>query len=119
MQRNLKKAELKAILPAPVWAKVEGWMKAKRKRASSVWLEDMTGRKLYFDEDHRYQAFRNGAWSSVVRTGGEWGGFIKNDPIGKQVDVPTGTWIVETGYFLGEPTISVMNWGEAQERLGK
>lgn len=112
---KITKSQMREIFPKEVLAFVETWMKENHSR--NVTLEDMTGRKLYFGEDCRYIAFRNEK-RAAVECGGEWGGYRKNDPINTYIEVPVGTWVVETRYFLGYPACTVMNWGDTQSRLG-
>jgi len=100
--------QMREAFPPEVFANVQRWMQEHRKR--TVTFDHMASRKLYFDEDMRYTAYCNGQASSV-QVGGEWNGYQRNDPIGKSIDVPEGTWVVETGFFCGTPVCHVMHWG--------
>jgi len=107
--QKITKSEMKQVLPPAVFDFVSTWQKENRTRYVTVSNE--AGRKLYFAEDRRYTAFRHGQRVSI-ECGGEWNGYRKNDPINTYHEIQTGTWVVETGYFMGKPICHIMNWGE-------
>jgi len=107
MYTKVTKAQIKEF-PAKVQEFTFDWMKWCRTRY--VTFDQMAGKKLYFAEDMTYTAFRNDD-TGAFQCGGEWNGCKPGDMVNKYIDIPEGTWIVETGFFCGKPVCHVMHWG--------
>jgi len=113
---KITKKQMQQVLPSAVFQFVNTWRTNHHSRYTTI--ENVAGRKLYFAEDMRYTAFRNNEQISI-QCGGEWNGYRKNDPINTYHEIKTGTWVVETGFFLGKPVCHIMNWGMPVLESGK
>lgn len=103
MKIRLNKTTL-AAMPAPVRDVVAEWR--DRYRKSFIGFERAS--KFYIEEDARFTAFGPDLRSMSVRAGGEWAGVTALMP-GRDCPLPPGCTVVETGFFCGNPYLSIIH----------
>ena len=96
------------IMPKAVFDWVETW----RKTAHSRWITITVSasQSVYFAEDREYTMFYKGL-QAQHQCGGEWTGYKSKDLVNTRMQVPEGTWYIESGYFMGKAMCHIVNVG--------
>lgn len=106
--------QISTVAPEYVTEAVKNFTETHRMRNISFnMIAD--GGTLYLDEDARYTFFLPNGEQKSISMGGEWGGYKRGieGAIGGRMPMPAGSWAVESGFFLGKPTLTVHHWGLA------
>lgn len=73
------------------------------------------GGTVYLDEDARFTFWLPDGTERYVHMAGEWNmtaDSVKgvSGAVGKRMPMPTGSWAMEAGYFLGKLHVTVYHW---------
>ena len=114
--QKLKKAQIKA-LPAPVAEKILAYQSRYRTRMCDLYIQS-PGWQLMLSEATTYHGYRDNAEPFTLRMQSQSslhaGGPKQSHQIGRKIEVPQGSWIVEFELFCGKPIINVHHVGPYQ-----
>lgn len=98
---NIGKKTL-ALFPSFIAGAVREWAERYKKKTFTIRFRDT----VYISEDARLTAFGPDGQSMTANVGGEFAGLGDMLP-GQTGQLPPGCWIVETGFFCGNPVCDV------------
>ena len=113
--QKLRKAQIKQ-LPEKVANKITALQSRYRTRSCDLYIES-PGWQLYLAEATSYYGWRNGQEFSMAMQSEmslHAGGAKQSHQIGRRIEVPQGSWIVEFELFCGKPIINVHHVGAFQ-----
>lgn len=110
-----KVSEKLAALPEEIARKVNGLLKSHH--IAKFAFEH--AKTISLEEDITYHVFHPQTGWNVVRMGGEWGGYRTGvaGAIGKTIELPVGSFVVEDQIFCGKYFIRVYH-NNGVERIG-